>query len=214
MRIIDISWPISNQTTTYKNKRDICHEPTRTFELDGFRESKISYGVHTGTHIDAPAHFIENGKTIDQINLAQLIGKAKVFDLTYLNEKISNLDLEKLDFSDCKIALFKTKNSLDSATGLFNLNFIYLDSSAAQYLTTKNLMAIGIDSLGIERNQPNHETHKILFESNILIIEGLRLDQVDSGIYELICLPLNIVNSDGAPARAILIDPAHPECFL
>jgi len=88
---------------------------------------------------------------------------------------------------------------------LFNQNFIYLDSGAAQYLSSKNLSVVGIDSLGIERNQPNHETHKILFEHNILIIEGLRLAHVAPAIYELVCLPLNIVGSDGAPARAILI---------
>jgi len=205
MSIIDISWPISNEIITYKNKKDVVIQATKNFELDGFRESKISCGVHTGTHIDAPAHFMEHGKTIDQLDLSQLMGQAQIVDLTHVTDKITKTDLEHLDFSNCKILLFKTKNSLDSNNGLFNQNFIYLDSGAAQYLSSKNLSVVGIDSLGIERNQPNHETHKILFEHNILIIEGLRLAHVAPAIYELVCLPLNIVGSDGAPARAILI---------
>ena len=205
MQIIDISWPISNQMTTYKDKQDVLISHTRTWETHQSRESKISCGVHTGTHVDAPAHFLENGKTIDQINLSALIGSCQVFDLTYVSEKITAYDLKNLDFATCSRALFKTKNSLVLDTGLFDANFVYLDQSAAQYLVTKNLIAVGVDGLGIERNQPGHETHKILLENDILIIEGLRLGHVMPGSYELVCLPLVLIGTDGAPARAILI---------
>jgi len=109
MSIIDISWPISNEIITYKNKKDVVIQATKNFELDGFRESKISCGVHTGTHIDAPAHFMEHGKTIDQLDLSQLMGQAQIVDLTHVTDKITKTDLEHLDFSNCKILLFKTK---------------------------------------------------------------------------------------------------------
>ena len=204
MQIIDISWPIRNQMTTYKNKQDVQISATRTWESHQSRESRLSCGVHTGTHVDAPAHFVENGKTIDQINLNQLIGKCQVFDLTHVQDHITASDLEQLDFANCERALFKTKNSLESDIGLFNLNFIYLDQSAAQYLAAQKILVVGVDGLGIERNQPGHETHKILFEHDIVIIEGLRLGHVAPGCYELICLPLALVGTDGAPARVIL----------
>lgn len=205
MQIIDISWPISNQMTTYKNKQDVLISATRTWESHHSRESILSCGIHTGTHVDAPSHFLEQGKTIDQINLNQLIGVCQVFDLTHIPDRITALDLQQLDFTNCQRALFKTKNSLEPAIGLFNPHFVYLDQSAASYLATKKLLAVGVDGLGIERNQPQHETHKILFEQDILIIEGLRLGHVTPGFYELICLPLALVGTDGALARAILI---------
>lgn len=204
MQIIDISWPISNQITTYKNKNDVLIERTKEFSTHGCMESKLSCGVHTGTHVDAPAHFLENGKTIDQINLSQLIGPCQVIDVSHLTEKITANDLISINFQT-KIILFKTRNSLQATDGKFDLNFVYLDHSATAFLIEKQLNVVGIDGLGIERNQPDYATHRGLFKNNVLIIEGLRLGQVTAGNYELICLPLLLVSSDGAPARAILI---------
>lgn len=205
MNIIDISWPISNQMVTYKNKQDVLISQVKDFASSGVRESKLFCGLHTGTHIDAPAHFLADGACLDQFSLSQLVGSCQVFDLTHVIDKITQLDLINLDFSACQIAIFKTKNSACSEQGDFDPDFIYLDGSAASYLATKNLSAIGIDALGIERCQPAHETHKFLLQANILIIEGLRLSHVIPGAYQLVCLPLNIVGVDSAPARAILI---------
>lgn len=205
MKIIDISWPISNDMVTYKDKGDVKIEATRTFERDGGRESKLTCGTHTGTHVDAPAHFLKEGKTLDQMDLSQLIGKCALIDMTHITEKITAEDLKDCDLQDCKIVLFKTKNSNLPAAGKFDLNFIYLDKTGAEFLAQKNLTAVGIDSLGIERNQPDHDTHKTLFNSGALIIEGLRLKNVNPDIYNLVCLPLNIVGADGAPARAVLM---------
>lgn len=205
MQIIDISWPITNDIVTYKNKQDVQITPTKNFVEHHAREYQISFGLHTGTHIDAPAHFLLNGATLDQFSLAKLIGPCVVFDLTHVLTAITQQDLVSLNFSNCQIALFKTKNSAWPATGDFDPNFIYLDASAAQYLATKNLVAVGIDGLGIERNQPGHPTHKALLGANILIIEGLRLAQAQAGSYQLVCLPLNIVGVDSCPARAILL---------
>ena len=204
MQIIDISWPISNQIVTYKNKQDVLITPTRLFAQDACRESKLTCGMHTGTHVDAPAHFLQDGVTLDQINLSQLIGKCQVFDMSYVDQVITGKDVEKLNFDGSKIVLFKTRNSLWPTTGEFDPDFVYLDGQAAKYLATKQLTAVGIDGLGIERNQPNRDTHKTIFNANMLIIEGLRLSQVASGNYNLVCLPLHVLGADGAPARAIL----------
>lgn len=204
---------------TYKNKGDVQIIPTRTFEQDGGRESRLTCGTHTGTHVDAPAHFLQNGKTLDQMDLSQLIGKCQVVDMMHITEKITAQDLDQVEFEGCKIVLFKTRNSSWLSTDKFDPDFVYLDASGAQFLAKMNLAqknlaqknlaqinlgVVGIDSLGIERGQPEHDTHQVLFKKDILIIEGLRLINVDPGIYNLICLPINIIGADGALARAIL----------
>ena len=99
----------------------------------------------------------------------------------------------------------KTKNSLLPSVGLFDPHFVYLEAAAAQFLVTKHLTVVGVDGLGVERDQPDHTTHNILFQSNIIIIEGLRLGLVAPGSYDFICLPLSIIGAEAALARAILI---------
>jgi arylformamidase len=205
MKIIDISWPITNNATTYKNKKNISISQTKNFIKDHVRESQINICSHTGTHIDTPAHFLENGNTTEKINLESLIGPCTVFDLTHITEKITVIDLQNLQIKQKTIVLLKTKNSFLEAEENFNQNFIYLEKSAAQFLVDKKIKSIGFDYLGIERNQPNHETHKLLLANNVLIIEGLRLKHVESGNYEFYCLPLNIVGLEAAPARAVLV---------
>lgn len=208
MRIIDISWPISNQITTYKNKNDVQIEMVKKFEIDGCREARLNCGVHTGTHVDAPAHFLQNGATVDQVDLSNLIGPCQLFDLTHIENQITAEDLKKLDFKT-PIILFKTRNSLQAIDERFDPLFVYLDGSAAKFLAHQKLTAIGIDGLGVERNQPNHETHIQLLKKQISIIEGLRLAHVTAGMYQLICLPLNLIGTDAAPARAVLIQQSY-----
>ena len=205
MKIIDISWPISNDMTTYKDKKNVSIKKIREFNSDNVRESEITMSSHVGTHVDAPAHFLENGETIDFIFLENLIGDCQVIDLTHLDEKISMKDLEKIKI-ESEILLFKTKNSFLNYVAPFDYEFIYLDSSAANYLVENfDLKSVGIDYLGIERNQPAHLTHTTLLKSGISIIEGLRLQNIDSGKYKLVCMPLLIEGSEAAPARACLI---------
>ena len=120
---------------------------------------------------------------------------------------LSNGHLKKFDINSKDIILLKTKNSDLAYNSLFNKDFVYLAKSGAEYLASKNIKTIGIDYLGIERNQKDHDTHKILFKNEINIIEGLRLKNIDLSFnsYKLICLPLNIIGYEAAPARAILI---------
>ena len=205
MNLIDISWPISQNMTAYKDKKVVAIEHTKTFKQDNVRETMLHLGSHTGTHVDAPAHFLENGKSIDQIPLDMFIGSCTVLDLTNVEERIVLEDLEQETIEKDSIVLFKTRNSFLSPEAAFNASFIYLTLSGAQYLVKKRVKAVGVDYLGIERSQPNHETHTELLRNNVGIIEGLRLQGVEPGNYTLWCLPLNVVGIEAAPARAVLV---------
>lgn len=202
----DISWPISKDTTAYKDKKTINFETVKSFEKDGFHESTIALNAHSGTHIDAPLHFQKDGATIDQLDLSQVIGHCKLFDMTSVSDGITQDHLENLDIQPHDIILFKTINSALPADQKFNSQFIFLEHSGAQYLVQRHIKAVGIDYLGIERGQQGHLTHNALFDHGITIIEGLRLAEVKQGNYFLCCLPLALVGLEAAPARAVLIE--------
>lgn len=205
MKLIDISWPIAEAMTAYKDNRTVKLEPRKRFEKDAVRETLITLSSHTGTHVDAPAHFMRDGVTIDQIPLERLCGDAVVIDMTYVTEKITRADLVGLSIPENKIILFKTKNSSLDVTQPFTHDFVYIDYTAAEYLVEKRIRAIAIDYLGVERSQPRHETHIVFMQAGIPIIEGVRLAQVEVGSYKLFCLPLLIPGCDAAPARAVLV---------
>ena len=204
-KIIDISWPVLPSMTAYKNNRMVEFKSTKIFERDAARESVVTLGAHTGTHVDAPSHFMRDGRTIDQLDLASLIGPWTVIDMAHIQEKITAEDLATCDLQEGGMILFKTKNSALAPTDLFCQQFVYLDATAAQFLVSKKLRCVGIDYLGVERNQPGHETHTMLFEAGAVIIEGLRLQAVEPGEYFLCCLPLALEGLEAAPARAVLL---------
>ena len=203
MKYIDISWPITPKMTAYKNRGDnVFFEETKTWDGDQARETSITMGLHTGTHIDAPSHMLAQG---DSLTLdSAVIGSCQVLDMTDVEDSITVDDLLKHELKADKI-LFKTSNSSLNDTAQFDYNFVYLSHSAANYLVEQNIKAVGIDYLGIERNQPNHETHITLLNSGVRVIEGLRLGHVKAGTYELFCLPLAIIGFEAAPARALLL---------
>jgi arylformamidase len=208
MKIIDISWPISPTVTEYKDRRTVRFEAAKTFEKDGVRESVISMNVHTGTHVDAPAHFLQHGSTIDRTPLISLVGPCVVLDCTDVKDVITAEHLER--YADlCSagdIVLLKTINSDEPASGVFNKNFVFLAGSGAQLLADLEVKAVGIDYLGIERGQADHATHEILLSQNIPIIEGLRLAAVQAGNYFVCVAPLLVQGLEAAPARAFLIE--------
>lgn len=204
--IIDISWPITPDITEYKDRKTVKLQQVKQYAIDGVRETMICLHNHTGTHIDAPSHFTEAGGSSETIELAKLIGPCRVLDLAHVTDYITADDLKKHGIKAGERILLKTKNSALAATAPFEYNFVFVRTDAAQYLADTQIACVGIDYLGIERNQPGHETHKLLLSNNIAIIEGLRLADVTSGEYQLYCLPLNIPGIDGVPCRAILID--------
>lgn len=204
MKILDISMPITQSMNVYKDKAEKTPVITvvSDFSTGSAYETKLEMNLHTGTHIDMPLHILENGKTIETLDLEKVFTKCKVFDLTQAEEKISEEHLSGKAISEGDFILLKTKNSLVENPGK---DFVYLDQSGAEYLAGKKVCGVGIDSLGIERDQPGHETHKILLSSEIVILEGLLLKHIEEGEYFLSALPLSIPGAEGAPVRAVLL---------
>ena len=203
MKIYDLSPEISEEMIVYKNKSEKKPKITVTRALkDGANESKIEFDSHTGSHVDAPYHLLQNGRTIEKINLDRFMGEAVVLDFTNITNSITKKDFQNNKIKNNDIVLLKTKNNPDKT---FNPNFVYLGKSGAEFLASKKVKAVGIDNLGIERSQPNHETHKILLKNNILIFEGLDLSKVKQGRYFFHGVPLKIKHGDASPVRAILV---------
>jgi len=209
MKIYDLSPEISENMAVYKNMPERKPKLILTRMIrEGANESRLQIDLHTGSHVDAPYHFLKNGKTIDKIDLDKFMGKCIVLDFTKIkNQIIKKNFLEKSFFAKLNmkdtIILLKTKNIADK---LFSHNFVYLEKTGAEYLASKYIKAVGLDSLSIERDQPNHETHKILLSNNIIIFEGLDLSKVTEGRYFFYGLPLKIKNGDGSPIRAVLVE--------
>ncbi|XMB73239.1 cyclase family protein [Mycoplasmatota bacterium WC30] len=204
MMIYDISMTIHKNMQVYKNKTEKIPVFTQTasFTENGVYETDISLNMHTGTHIDFPLHTIIDGNTSNIDYLDKLVGKAKVFNLDHVNFSIDKSDLIALDIKENDFILLRTKNSFDET---FNPDFVFLNKSAARYLVNKKIRGVGIDSLGIERAQPNHPTHDLLLGNGIIILEGLRLKAIKEDEYDFYCLPLKIENVEALLARAILI---------
>ena len=205
MMIHDISMEIHEDMMVYKNKKSKRPRRDVILEYDehGINESRMLMDLHTGTHIDAPYHMLDDGETIEAMDISKLITKVCVLDLTDAKNMITEEVLAKKDISKSSFLLLKTRNSL---TEKYDTDFVFLEKSGAAYLRSLGTVGVGIDSLGIERSQPGHETHKILMGSGAIIIEGLRLKDIREGEYMMYALPLKIFGGDGAPARVVLED--------
>ena len=172
---------------------------------DAANLTHLSLGAHTGTHVDAPAHFIDGAATLDEIPLDRMVGEARVLDLRGRAE-IDAAALGPHDVGRGEIVLFKTDNSALWSRPGFEEGFTYLTRDAAEHLAACEVKTVGIDYLSVERfGSTGFEVHKILLGKGILIIEGLDLREVGAGTYLLACLPLNLHGVDGAPARAVLL---------
>jgi arylformamidase len=174
---------------------------------EGANVSRVSMSVHMGTHVDAPHHFLDNGKTVDKLPLNLLIGRAYVLSLPGV-ELITASILEKADLPPrIRRILFKTRNSdawANREKG-FRTNFVALSPDAAEYLINRGVRLVGVDYLSVAPFTDSRPTHEILLKGGVVILEGLDLSVVTPGRYTLYCLPLKLVGSDGAPARAILV---------
>ena len=170
--------------------------------------TQFSMCVHTGTHLDAPDHFLGNGKTVEDIPLELMVGSAAVVEIP-CREIITAADIQAAQIpDDVKRILIKTSNSEYWASGTrkFQEDFIATDGEAAKVLVEMGIEVIGVDYLSVAPFNDPVPTHKILLEAGVLVIEGLDLSGVNPGVYTLLCLPLKIGGSDGAPARVLLMD--------
>jgi arylformamidase len=185
--------PVDIERAMDINRGDVCNV------------SKMSLGVHTGTHMDAPIHFLANGIGIDQMPLTAAVGRARVIEIAD-PVSIKPGELVAHSIQRGERILFKTLNSPRCwQTDDFVEDFVYVSHEAAAYLATIGAQTVGVDYLSVGGAQiDGPQTHQALLEAGIWIIEGLNLAQAQPGIYDLICLPLRIVGGDGAPARAML----------
>ena len=209
MRVIDISMTVSGEMPVYHDspaKRPV-HTVDKRIPRDKTNESSLSMSLHTGTHLDAPLHMIEGGWPTEFLPLERLIAPCRVLDLTHVERGITREDLLPLDIRAGEFPLFKTRNSFDQK---WREDFVYLEKTGAAYLADAGVSGVGTDALGIERAQPEHETHIALLQNEIIILEGLRLGHVAPGRYLLIALPVKIKDADGAPARAVLVERELP----
>jgi len=170
--------------------------------------SEIAMGSHTGTHVDAPGHFVDRAATIDRVPLDILVGPARVVDMTG-REVIRKEDLRKANLEGVERLLFKTDNSKLWADAQFHEKFTYIEPQAAKYVVDLAVRLVGVDYLSVEKpHTKTHPTHHAFLDSGVVIIEGLNLAEVQAGEYDLICLPLKVVGAEAAPARVILRESA------
>ena len=207
MKIYDITVPIRSTMPVYEGDPGVKIDAWSAFAKgDSSNVSMLNFGAHTGTHVDAPAHFIEGARKIDALPLEVLIGAARVIRVADDVTEITPEFLERCDLGGIERVIFHTRNS-----GLWSDNFrrdyTHLLPEAARNLVDRGVKLVGTDYLSIEKfHSGHHRTHLTLLSSNVVIVEGLNLSDVPEGDYELICLPLKIADGsgDGAPARAVL----------
>lgn len=210
MRIIDVSVPLSAGTPTYPGDPKMEIEQWAALERgDAANVSMLHFGAHTGTHVDAPAHFIEGANAVWSLPLDVLVGQAVVVEMADTVRAIDAGHIESLELAGATRVLFKTRNSAfwaNMAEG-FRTDFTYIEPDGARALVERGVRLVGIDYLSVEQfKSERYETHTTLLSHGVVIVEGLDLREVAAGTYELICLPLRIAGGggDGAPARAIL----------
>ena len=185
---------------------EIRKDPFRDMERgDVCNVSSLAFGSHTGTHMDAPLHFIRNGRTLDKMPLDATIGPCRVIEIKDSESvKVAELDNQRIKAGER--ILFKTRNSRRSwKKDNFDEDFVYISKEAAAFLAMAKIRTVGIDYLSVGGfRKDGVETHHALLGAGIWIIEGLNLAKIEPGKYELNCLPIKILGSDGAPARALL----------
>jgi arylformamidase len=167
--------------------------------------SLLTMSSHTGTHMDAPLHFLKNGRGLDEMPLGVAVGPARVIGIKN-PESITRDELIPYQIGEGERILFKTANSLRNwPDEPFREDYVHISTEAALFLARRRVRLVGVDYLSVSQFEENEvEVHRTLLEAGVWIIEGLNLAAVEPGRFDLICLPLKIANSDGAPARVIL----------
>jgi arylformamidase len=207
---IDITVPLKEGMAIWPGDVTIKIERRRSMDRgDAANNSAISLGVHTGTHMDAPKHFIKDGRSIDKLPLETSVGPARVIEI---KDKISIKpeELKQHNIKKGERILFKTVNSPRCwQTDAFVNDFVFVTRDAAQFLVDAGVILVGVDYLSVgspmdPEKAMRPDTHQILLGAGLYLIEGLNLTAVKAGDYNLICLPLKLMDAEGSPVRAIL----------
>ncbi|MGH7903034.1 MAG: cyclase family protein [Candidatus Dormibacteraceae bacterium] len=211
MRIHDVTLPLSSDIPTWPG------DPTYHRELASSiakgapaNVSRLDFGAHTGTHVDAPVHFVEGGGGVETMSLDALVGPCLVVEADPPGHDLRPQDLPRNAFEPgTRRILFKTRNSRHWANGdrEFDTEFVAIGPDLARRLVEMGVLLVGVDYLSVESYHaaPEHPVHHALLEARTAIVEGLDLSRVEPGAYLLYCLPAKLKGSDGAPARVLLI---------
>jgi arylformamidase len=209
VRIFDVTVAISEATPIYKGDPGVEITYFRSISSGATANvSQVAFGVHTGTHVDAPNHFIDGGKRIHELDPQKLIGQCRVIEIP---ADVTAIEPEHVgDVNSLKRFVFKTRNSsfwAEPERG-FRTDFTYITPATAKMLVDNGVVLVGIDYLSIEKSgSPGHPVHVTLLENETIILEGLDLREVSAGDYDLICMPLKYIGGggDGSPARTFLL---------
>lgn len=208
MKIYDVTVAISENVPIYEGDPRVEIESSKQLAVgDGANVSQLCFGAHTGTHVDAPNHFIEGTKRIDQLDLDKLIGRCRVVEIDRSVIAVGPEHLPQLD--GIERLILKTRNSdfWNTPEDGFRSDFTYITEPAARMIADAGVKLIGIDYLSIEApGSVGHPVHVALLEKEVVILEGVDLRAVSAGDYELVCLPLKYSGGtgDGSPARTVL----------
>jgi len=209
--MIDISVPIHDAMPTWPTSIGVRVTQVMNRKAgDPANVSQLDCDVHTGTHVDAPRHFVDEGKGVDALRLEVLTGHCYVADARGV-DAVTREVLDSLSIpGTTRRLLLRTDNSAwwEAQDSDFHEDYVALTSDAAKWVVEHGIELIGVDYLSVQRFTDGPATHEVLLSNEVVIVEGLDLSGVESGSYRLTCLPLRIVGADGAPARAILQNPA------
>jgi arylformamidase len=203
MEILDISIPIRTRMPIYPANAGVALRRIDAI-ADGAvaNVSAVDLGAHTGTHVDAPNHFLDGAGGVDTVALAPLIGPAVVVDATAVDKTLDAAAVAAAGVpAGAERVLFKTRNSQLWEQDEFSEDFVSFDASGARALLDAGVSLVGIDYLSV--GDPG--AHRALLGADVAVVEGLDLRAVEPGPYQLVCLPLKLVGSDGGPARAVLL---------
>ncbi len=204
MKIFDISLSLSPQTIHWVTGTPLeLIERKRMSRGDTNNSSSIHTSVHAGTHVDAPFHFIADGVTIESLPLDLFIGPARVCDLE-IGSHITAADISKLGIQGEKRVLFKTRNSNLLHKGKYDPSFAAFSVDGAEALVDLGVRLVGLDYLSAAHADEQVAVHRAFLDRGVVLLEGVDLSQVPPGRYELICPPVKLAGSDGAPCRAVL----------
>ena len=203
--MIDISVPITGGMVVYPGDEEVRLERVASIaDGEDANISRLSCGVHTGTHVDAPLHFFDGDVGVDGLSLDALTGPAQVVDATFVERELDADSLRRIDLpSDTERLLFKTRNSQLWEKREFSDDFVRFNADGARALAELGVRLVGIDYLSVG----DPDTHRVLLGSGLVVLEGIDLREVEPGPYQLLCLPLRLVGSEGAPCRAVLARP-------
>jgi len=214
MKFYDVTVAVSDKTPIYEGDPRVAIDSVRQIAAgDKANVSNLCLGAHTGTHVDAPNHFIDGTRRVEHLELDKLIGRCRVVEIDPTADAIGPEHLAGLDRAER--VLFKTRNSefWSAPEKGFRTDFTYITPEAAGVMADRGIKLVGIDYLSVEKfGSTDFATHTTLLEKEIVILEGVDLREVAAGDYEIVCLPLKYIGGtgDGAPARTILIDRSVP----